>query len=80
MSPAHVQSLTRCLREEALKLAGEEMVLTIAMTAATWMAANNTVPAHKGKRNPTSLAAEMNERAKEEEKANYPLRHFVLEC
>lgn len=56
------------------------MVLTIATTAATWMAANNTVPAGKGKRNSTSLAAEMNERAKEEEKAYYSAFYCVLGC
>lgn len=54
-------------------------MLTIATAAATWMIANNTVPAGKGKRNPISLAAEMSERAKEEEKVNQQPSHSVHE-
>lgn len=54
------------------------MVLAIAMSAAVWMATNNAVPVGKGKRTGSSLAAEMSERAKEEEKANHPPPHCIL--
>ena len=60
------------MRDEALRCAGEEMVLTIAMFASSWLSSNNNLPQGKGKRpdKNISLAAEMLQRKQEREAAS----------
>jgi hypothetical protein len=61
------------MRDEALRCAGEEMALTIAMFASSWLSSNNNLPKGKGKRpdKNISLAAEMLQRNKERDEASY---------
>jgi hypothetical protein len=60
------------MRDEALRCAGEEMVLTIAMFASSWMSSNNNIPKGARKRpdKTISLAAEMIQRTKDREEAS----------
>ncbi|KAF8340679.1 kinase-like domain-containing protein [Cantharellus anzutake] len=69
LSTVQVQSLNKTMKEEARKYIGEEMVLTIAMFAASWLSEHNSIPKNVNLKQP-SLAAEMTqrERMKEEER------------
>jgi len=72
LSPSQCQELTKQLRQESLRYVGEEMIMTVAMFCASYITSNNTIPkGKKGKANSRniSLAAEMTQRAKEQEEA-----------
>jgi hypothetical protein len=77
LSNAQVQTLTKQMREAALLAAGQEMVMDIVVFVGSWLMQNNNLTSalrQKGKQRVlSSLAAEMRERAEEEEMVSFTL-------